>query len=315
MNRKQTIPKHLRYTIQDFQRQFPTDEACLEHLKEQRFPGGITYCEKCQQDRKHYKITGRPVYSCDHCGTQISPMAGTIFEHSSTSLRLWYYAMYLMASTRCGISAKQIQRETGVTYKTAWRMFRQIRTLLSEDVQLEGEAVEIDETGVGPTTKRLGKAPKPKTTVVGMVERKGRVKAVVADNRKKETLMPIIKEYVLPKSVIFSDEYPSYDDLGRHRNEYDHRRINHSAGVYVMGDVHTNTIEGFWSLVKRGIGGVYHQVSHKYLQSYLNEYSFRYNRRDQGNLIFTSLLKRVAELAAPRVAVDRGMTPAIQEPF
>jgi transposase-like protein len=148
-----------------------------------------------------------------------------------------------------------------------------------------------------------------------MVERKGRVKAVVADNRKKETLMPIIKEYVLPKSVIFSDEYPSYDDLGRHRNEYDHRRINHSAGVYVMGDVHTNTIEGFWSLVKRGIGGVYHQVSHKYLQSYLNEYSFRYNRRDQGNLIFTSLLKRVAELAAPRVAVDRGMTPAIQEPF
>ena len=315
MNRKQTIPKHLRYTIQDFQRQFPTDEACLEHLKEQRFPGGITYCEKCQQDRKHYKITGRPVYSCDHCGTQISPMAGTIFEHSSTSLRLWYYAMYLMASTRCGISAKQIQRETGVTYKTAWRMFRQIRTLLSEDVQLEGEAVEIDETGGGPTTKRLGKAPKPKTTVFGMVERKGRVKAVVADNRKKETLMPIIKEYVLPKSVIFSDEYPSYDDLGRHRNEYDHRRINHSAGVYVMGDVHTNTIEGFWSLVKRGIGGVYHQVSHKYLQSYLNEYSFRYNRRDQGNLIFTSLLKRVAELAAPRVAVDRGMTPAIQEPF
>jgi len=315
MNRKQTIPKHLRYTIQDFQRQFPTDEACLEHLKEQRFPGGITYCEKCQQDRKHHKITGRPVYSCDHCGTQISPMAGTIFEHSSTSLRLWYYAMYLMASTRCGISAKQIQRETGVTYKTAWRMFRQIRTLLSEDVQLEGEAVEIDETGVGPTTKRLGKAPKPKKTVFGMVERKGRVKAVVADNRKKETLMPIIKEYVLPKSVIFSDEYPSYDDLGRHRNEYDHRRINHSAGVYVMGDVHTNTIEGFWSLVKRGIGGVYHQVSHKYLQSYLNEYSFRYNRRDQGNLIFTSLLKRVAELAGPRVAGGRGMTPAIAEPF
>ncbi|MFY9644189.1 MAG: IS1595 family transposase [Terriglobales bacterium] len=313
MNRKQTIPKHLRYTIHDFQRQFPTDEACLEHLKEQRFPGGITYCEKCQQDRKHYKITGRPVYSCDHCGTQISPMAGTIFEHSSTSLRLWYYAMYLMASTRCGISAKQIQRETGVTYKTAWRMFRQIRTLLSEDVQLEGEAVEMDETGVGPTTKRMGRSPKPKTTVFGMVERKGRVKAVVASDRKKDTLMPIIKEYVFPESVIFTDEFPSYDGLNV--RGYDHRRINHSAGVYVMGDVHTNTIEGFWSLVKRGIGGVYHQVSQKYLQSYLDEYSFRYNRRDQGNLIFTSLLKRVAELAAPRVAVDRGMTPATAEPF
>ncbi len=315
MNRRQTIPKHLRYTIQDFNEQFPTDESCLEHLKEQRFPGGITYCDKCQQDRKHYKIAGRPVYSCDHCGTQISPMSGTIFEHSSTSLRLWYYAMYLMASTRCGISAKQIQRETGVTYKTAWRMFRQIRTLLSEDMQLEGEAVEIDETGVGPTTKRLGKSPKPKTTVFGMVERKGRVKAVVAGDRKKETLMPIIKEYVMPKSTIFSDEWPSYDDLGRHKNEYEHRRINHSAGVYVMGDVHTNTIEGFWSLVKRGIGGVYHQVSQKYLQSYLDEYSFRYNRRDQGNLIFTSLLKRVSELAVPPAVRDRGMTPVIPEPF
>src|ERR1700731_2780963 len=103
MNQRQTIPQHLRYTINDFNRQFPDDAACLEHLKE----------------HKHYRIKGRPVYSCDHCGTQISPMAGTIFEKSTTSLRLWYYAMYLMASTRCGISAKQIQRETGVTYKTA----------------------------------------------------------------------------------------------------------------------------------------------------------------------------------------------------
>jgi transposase-like protein len=148
-----------------------------------------------------------------------------------------------------------------------------------------------------------------------MVERKGRVKAIVASDRKKETLLPIVKKYVLPKSVIFSDEYPSYDDLTRHRNEYDHRRINHSAGVYVMGNVHTNTIEGFWSLVKRGIGGVYHQVSQKYLQSYLDEYSFRYNQRDQGNLIFTSLLKRVAELAAPPASVCAQMKPAPTEPF
>ena len=303
MNPRQTIPKHLRYTIEDFNRQFPTDDACFEHLREQRFPDGIAFCQTCKAERQHHRIKGRPVYGCDECLTQISPMAGTIFEHTSTSLRLWYYAMYLMASTRCGISAKQIQRETGVTYKTAWRMFRQIRTLLSEDVQLEGEAVEIDETGVGPKTKRLGRSPKPKTTVFGMVERKGRVKAIVASDRKKETLLPIVKKYVLPKSVIFSDEYPSYDDLTRHRNEYDHRRINHSAGVYVMGNVHTNTIEGFWSLVKRGIGGVYHQVSQKYLQSYLDEYSFRYNQRDQGNLIFTSLLKRVAELAAPPASV------------
>src|ERR1700722_3527067 len=310
MNRRQTIPAHLRYTIDDFSRQFPNDEACFEHLREQRFPDGIAYCNECKGERQHHRIKGRPVYACDECLTQISPMAGTIFEHSSTSLRLWYYAMYLMASTRCGISAKQIQRETGVTYKTAWRMFRQIRTLLSEDVQLEGDGIEIDETGIGPTTKRVGKSPKPKTTVFGMVERKGRVKAVVAADRKKDTLLPIIKQYVLPASIIFSDEYPSYDDLTRHRNEYDHKRINHSAGVYVMGDVHTNTIEGFWSLIKRGIGGVYHSVSEKYLQSYLDEYSFRYNRRHSRNLIFHSILEKVSERAEVRPAPRSAQSPA-----
>jgi transposase len=323
MNRRQTIPKHLRYTIQDFNVQFPDDESCLEHLKEQRFPGGITYCSKCQQDRKHYKINGRPVYSCDHCGTQISPMAGTIFEHSSTSLRLWYYAMYLMASTRCGISAKQIQRETGVTYKTAWRMFRQIRSLLSEsDMQLEGEAVEMDEMYYGGIRKggrgRPMRGDKKKSPVIGMVERNskrgiGRVKALATPDVTTERVLGMVHEYLLPKTTVFTDEYKIYDRVGG--RVYEHKRINHASKVYVVGDVHTNTIEGFWSLVKRGIGGVYHQVSQKYLQSYLNEYSFRYNRRDQGNLIFTSFLKRVAELAALPVSRDRGMTPAIQEPF
>ena len=323
MNRRQTIPKHLRYTIQDFKRQFPDDEACLEHLKEQRFPGGITYCEKCQQDRKHYKITGRPVYSCDHCGTQISPMAGTIFEHSSTSLVLWYYAMYLMASTRCGISAKQIQRETGVTYKTAWRMFRQIRSLLSEtDMQLEGSAVEMDETYYGGTRKgqfgRPMRGDKKKSPVIGIVERStekrvGRVKALATPDVTAERVLGIVHEHILPKTTVFTDEYRIYDRVGGRVKE--HKRINHTAKIYVVGDVHTNTIEGFWSLVKRGIGGVYHQVSQKYLQSYLDEYSFRYNRRDQGNLIFSAFLKRVCERAALPVARDRGMTPATQDAF
>jgi transposase-like protein len=320
MNRRQTIPKHLRYTIEDFNRQFPNDDACLEHLKEQRFPGGVAFCETCQKERKHHRINGRPVYSCDYCGTQISPMAGTIFEHSSTSLRLWYYSMYLMASTRCGISAKQIQRETGVTYKTAWRMFRQIRTLLSEDVQLEGEAVEMDETYFGGTRKygagRPMRGDKKKTPIVGMAERKGRVLALVAPDIKGSTLLGYVRDYVMPKTMIFTDEYVSYDGIKHMKDKgYKHRRIKHSARVYVKGNVHTNTIEGFWSLVKRGIGGVYHQVSTKYLQTYLDEYSWRYNRRDQGNLLFTSLLKRVAESASPRVSIPAQMTPAPTDAF
>jgi transposase len=322
MNRRQTIPAHLRYTISDFNRQFPADDACLEHLKEQRFPGGVALCPKCKIDRKLHRVKGRPVYACDECLTQISPMAGTIFEHSSTSLRLWYYAMYLMASTRCGISAKQIQRETGVTYKTAWRMFRQIRSLLSEpDMQLEGLGVEMDEMYVGGKRKNKhgnrgmrGRDNDEKTPVFGMVERggKGRVMAFVTPDVKAATLFPIVAERVLPETTVFTDEYSVYDQLGKHANRYEHKRIQHKQNIYVMGDVHTQTIEGFWSLVKRGIGGVYHSVSRKYLQTYLNEYSFRYNRRDQGNLIFNAILKRVSERAdSPLVSKDRG-TPVVQ---
>jgi transposase len=311
MNRRQTIPKELRYTRNDFDRDFPTDDVCLETIKEQRFPGGVTHCDKCDADRKHYRVTGRTAYACDHCGNHIYPLAGTIFQKSSTSLRIWFQAMYLMGSTRCGISAKQIQRETGVTYKTAWRMFKEIRSLLSEnDIKLEGSSVEMDETYYGGTRKNQAGRPmrgdKKKTPVVGIVERggKGRVIAKATADVSGGTLLGMAHEFVLPKSTIFTDEFCSYDGIKHMSGNYRHRRIKHNARVYVRGDVHTNTIEGFWSLIKRGIGGVYHQVSQKYLQSYLDEYSFRYNRRDRGNLIFTSILERVGEKVEPKVSTS-----------
>jgi transposase len=298
MKPKQHIPKHLRYTIQTFTAEFPDNDACLNWLKAQRWPSGLIPCEKCGQDRKHHRVTGRPAYSCDYCGSMISPMAGTIFEKSSTSLRTWFYAMYLMSATRCGISAKQIQRETGVTYKTAWRMFKQIRTLMSEDVSLEGEAVEIDETyvgGKGRKGSKRGRGGEHKACVVGAAERDGKVVALVSEGATKAALHGIAKEYVLPGSIIYTDYWPAYKGLGK--MGYDHRRINHEQGVYVVGTTHTNTIEGFWSLVKRGIGGVYHSVSKKYLQTYLDEYSFRYNRRMSDQPMFTSLLGEVAKQA------------------
>ena len=218
--------------------------------------------------------------------------------------------MYLMGSTRCGISAKQIQRETGVTYKTAWRMFKQIRSLMSENVRLGGSesgagGVEVDEAYFGGRRKsasgRMLRGDINKTAVIGLVERKGCVAARVTRDVKAETVLPIIKECILPESTVFTDEFPIYNSVPRMDGMgYEHRRINHDQKIYVMGDVHTNTIEGFWSLVKRGIGGVYHAVSTKYLQSYLDEYSFRYNRRDSGNLIFPAMLARVSELASSR---------------
>src|SRR6266581_3695823 len=246
MKPKQSIPKELRYTVADFNAEFPNDDSCLEHIKEQRWPDGVTQCEKCGVERKHYRVSGRTAYACDHCGNHIYPLAGTVFEKTTTLLKTWFYAMYLMGSTRCGISAKQIQRETGVTYKTAWRMVR--------------------------------------------------VVARVAPNATRNTLHGLAKEYILPSSTVFTDDYVSYDGLEQHG--YVHKRIRHSAKIYVSGDIHTQTIEGFWSLVKRGIGGVYHNVSAKYLQTYLNEYSFRFNRRDSGNLLFKLILARVSQLAS-----------------
>jgi len=304
MNRRQTIPAELRYTIENFNNRFPNDDACLEQIKEQRFPGGVAVCHKCEKPRKHYRVKGRTAYACETCGNHIFPLAGTIFEKTSTSLRLWFYAMYLMGSTRCGISAKQIQRETGVTYKCAWRMFHQIRKLMGEELRLGGSGtpgVEVDEMYVGG--RRKGEAGRMlagnkgrNTMVMGVVERKGRIAARVTPELTMNAANAVVKEYVLPETMIYTDESVIYGAV-RHLEsmDYQHKRINHSQKVYVMGDVHTNTIEGFWSLVKRGIGGVYHSVSAKYLQSYLDEYSFRYNRRDSGNLIFAAMLERASE--------------------
>ena len=185
---KQHIKAELRYSVMDFNNEFPNDSACLEHIKEQRWPNGVTMCPKCRVERKHHRVGNRTAYACDHCGNHRYPLAGTIFEKSSTSLKIWFYAMYLMGSTRCGISAKQVQRETGVTYKTAWRMFNLIRTLLSEkDIQLENAKesakVEVDETYIGGKRKgsrgRPMRGDKKMTPVVGIAQRNGRVIAAI----------------------------------------------------------------------------------------------------------------------------------------
>lgn len=302
-HRGNSVPGPQKYTFLDFTTEFPHDEACLEHIKEQRWLDGIAYCEKCQQERRHHRVTGRKSYACDYCGNHIYPLAGTIFEKSSTSLRKWFHAMFLIGSTRCGISAKQLQRELGVTYKTAWRMFKQIRQLMSSELSLEGSSVEVDETYVSGVRKygrgRPMRGDKKKAPVMGLVERGGRVVAKAIPDVSGATLLTNSRQYILPASTVFTDELHGYDGIKHMKDmNYKHRRIKHSAGVYVKGNVHTNTIEGFCSLVKCGIGGVYHSVSQKYLQMYLDEHSYRYNRRDVMEPMFTSLLERVGEKAS-----------------
>ena len=155
MNRYQTVRPEQKYTAKQFEVEFPDEDACLEYVKEQRWPDGRCLCVKCEVERKHYRVTGRTAYACHACGNHIFPLSGTIFHKSTTSLRTWFYVIRLMSSTRVGVSAKQIQRETGVTYKTAWRMMKQIRMLMAEKINLSG-AVEIDEGGDHVVQSRNG---------------------------------------------------------------------------------------------------------------------------------------------------------------
>jgi transposase len=145
MKPRPSMAKEMFYSVNDFNREFANDDACLEYIKEQRWPNGVTKCEKCGIERKHHRVTGRTAYACDHCGNHIYPLTGTVFAKSTTSLKTWFYVIYLMGSTNSSLSAKRIQRETGVTYKTAWRTWRQIRRLFTnEDLQLERPAAAID---------------------------------------------------------------------------------------------------------------------------------------------------------------------------
>ncbi len=301
-NPKRAASSESQQSLMEFLREYPDDEACLQWLWRTRCSpdGEHAYCPECEQEQvfKRYATKQRrQSWDCTACGHHLHPTAGTIFHKSSTSLHLWFYAIYLMTSTRCGISAKQLERELGVTYKTAWRMAKLIRQdLMAQDNEpLDGE-VEVDETYIGGRRRGIRGRPATgdpkKQAVLGMVQRKGRVAAVTVPNAKRATVMPHVRQRVLPKSVVYTDELKSYDKL--RRSGYHHRRIHHAEKVYVSEDVHMNTIEGFWSLMKRGINGVYHAVSAKHLQGYLNEYAFRYNHREKGENQFKKLLLRAA---------------------
>jgi transposase len=292
----------------EFTAQFPDDGACLEYLVQKLYPEGI-YCPTCGRVTKHHRESNRPSYACQYCGHHEHPLVGTIFENSATSLRLWFYAIYLMSSTRCGISAKQLERELGVTYKTAWRMFHKIRSLLDQDGDgfLQG-TVEIDESYIEGKGKWRGGRPgkeSPKTPVFGMAQRgedgkPGKIAVKVVPDVSSQSLFPHIKTKVLPPSMVYTDEFGVYTPL-QHFG-YTHRRIPHAQKVYVSGDVHTNTLEGFWSHLKRGVSGVYRGVSSKHLQSYFDEYVFRYNNRGDEKGLFMAFLDRI-EKASPDPSV------------
>lgn len=288
-----TKRKMQKFTIKDFQNMFPDDDACLEWLRNRNYPKTII-CENCGKEAKYYRISTRKVYGCEWCGHQISPTANTIFHKSRTPLTIWFYVIYLMAQTRGGISAKQIERETGVTYKTAWRMCKKVReALYGDNDKLDGD-VEVDESYFGGKMRggKRGRGSENKTAVVGIVERGGKLETRIVPNVQAKTILPIVDARIDKTATVHTDTFNVYNTLPA--MGYRHEQVPHTEKIYVLCNCHTNTIEGFWGMVKNGIRGVYHSVSSKYLQNYLDEYAFRYNHRKQSTPMFFSFLHRAA---------------------
>ena len=281
----------MTFTVSDFFRQFPTDDACLECLWKVRF-GDEVECPKCGKVGQFYRLSKELAYSCPRCGHHIHPMVGTPFENSHTPLQKWFYAMYLFTTTRHGVAAKELQRQLGVTYKTAWRMGHEIRKFMAK---ADGEwplggAVEADETYIGGRTTggKRGRGAPNKTIVFGMLERDGDVMANVVPNVRKKTLQPIIEESVVAGSTVHTDELKSYGGLSK--AGFEHETVNHGTGEYVDGDCHVNGIEGFWARLKLSIRGTHVHVSRKHLQKYVKEFEYRYNMRARPERMFDRLL-------------------------
>ena len=282
-------------TFYEFQQQFPDDEACLEHLMQIRFGGTETDCPKCGEHSKFYRMTRERAYVCQHCKHQLHPTAGTFMERSRTPLHKWFLAMYLFSTSRHGIAARELQRQLGVTLKTAWRIAHKIRKHMAEtdgEWPLGGPGggdVEADETYVGGKVKGKGRGYKGnKAVLFGMLERGGDVMLKVVPNVRKKTLQPIIKENVEKGSTVHTDELKSYSGLDK--AGYEHETVNHGAGEYVAGGCHVNTMEGFWARLKLSIRGTHVHVSGKHLEKYAKEFEYRYNRRKRPERIFLDLV-------------------------
>ena len=283
-----------KFTFKQFQAQYPDDDACLDSILSRRYVHADA-CPHCGVIGKLSRIDGRRAYACKE-GCHVYPCAGTVFEKSTTVLTLWFHAMYLMSATRNGVSAKELQRKLGVTYKCAWRIGHQLRTLMGAQSDREpplSRHTEVDEAYIGGRQKGVrGRGAKGKTIVVGILERAGRIMAKVVENVTRNTLETLIETAVAPGSVISTDEFRSYNHLSE--LGYVHGTVSYGAGEYVSGIHHVNGVEGFWSHLKRGIRSTHVAVSPKHLQKYVEEFGFRYNNCAEPGAMFERMVDKVS---------------------
>lgn len=293
-------------TFLEFQDKFSTEVDIINYYIQIKYDGNLC-CDHCGSNKVYHRKDKLKVYQCKTCNNNFSIFKGTIFEKSSTSLRKWFYAIHLLLNSKKGISGRQLERELGVTYKTSWRMLQQIRTAMASKNMKDAfsATVEIDETYVGgkprkgpngmldTKTNKRGRGSK-KTPVVGMINRTNKqvYAKVMPRNENGQTLtgkqlLEVINEVVKDGSTIISDEFRGYNTVSK--SGFIHLKVDHTKS-FGSGEIHTNNIESFWSVLKRGIYGIYQTVSVKYMQNYINEFSFRHNNRLNPNK-FDILLK------------------------
>jgi transposase-like protein len=286
MKTKQPTPDNL--TLDEIARHFHTDEAAREYLERVRWPNGPT-CPHCKSKERVWKLEANEekkirngLYQCADCKKQFTVTVGTIFEDSHIPLRKWLVAWYMICTSKKGVSALQMQRMLALgSYRTAWMMMHKIRHALRDPLLADdklGGTVEADETYVGGKTKGMGRAyVGNKTPVVSLVERKGRVRSQIVPVVTSHNLKAVLKKHVHPTAHIFTDQLHGYKKAAR--GFASHQTVNHSAGEYSRGIVNTNTVEGFFSILKRGVMGTFHHISVKHMPLYLAEFDFRYNHR------------------------------------
>jgi transposase-like protein len=274
--------------------EFGSDDRCRARLEKLRWPDGVE-CPRCNSKRiarRKDRKKARYQFQCKSCRYDFSVTSGTIFHDSHLSLWKWFLAVYLIAESKKGISANQLKRSLGVTYKTAWYLSHRIRAALREvDAQLLKGIIEVDETFVGGEVEGMGRGYKGnKVVVVGAFERGGAIRLKVVRGRDRETLQGFIRENTAGDAqAIYTDEWPAYRGIADQDTE--HEAVKHREGEYVKGDVHTNSLENVWSLLKRSIIGSYHQVSAKHLDTYLDELEFRFNNRENPHMFRDAMCK------------------------
>lgn len=299
MAKRKNPSKASEFSVREFFGRFNSDDACLEHVMAVRY--GLRHdCRKCGVNATFHKITGRRAYVCSQCGDHVYPCAGTVFEDSRTPLQLWFYAVYLFVTTRHGVSGKELQRQLGVTYKTAWRMGHQIRDLMSATdgfATLMGH-IEIDEAYIGGRRPgKRGRGAAGKTIVIGMKERGGRMVAQTAPNTKLDTLRQQALWFIEKGSTVSTDEFVSYRLLAE--EGYQHGTVRHGQKEWARYDPetgalhHVNNVESFWRLFKKSVASTHIHISGKYMDRYLREFTFRSNHRDRENAMFDLLIAAV----------------------